>query len=79
MNDKNRGYDNADAWRSAAMKRVSDISDSELRQRKKIANAHNLKEGINDADTLADQEIYIQGKMSLEEYQSYLLFKHSNS
>jgi len=79
MNDENRSYDNADAWRSAAMKRESDISDSELRQRKKIANAHNLKEGINDADTLADQEIYIQGKMSLEEYQSYLLFKHSNS
>ncbi|MDQ7000528.1 MAG: hypothetical protein Q9M12_06555 [Mariprofundus sp.] len=79
MNDKQRSYDNADAWRAAAMKRVSDISVAELRQRKKIADAHNLKEGINDADTLADQEIYIQGKMSLEEYQSYLLFKHSNA
>jgi len=38
-----------------------------------------LKAGINDADTLADQEIYIQGKMTHEEYQKYLLFKHSNS
>jgi len=78
MGEKKR-YDSANAWRSDAMQRVAGISDAESRQRREIANAHNLKEGIHDADTLADQEMYIQGKMSLEEYQHYLLFKYSKT
>ncbi|MFQ5346058.1 MAG: hypothetical protein ACE5DZ_08895 [Mariprofundus sp.] len=78
MDDKQHyGYDSSDAWRNAVMQRSSGISDMESRQRREIAAAHNLKEGIQDADTLADQEMYILGKMSLEEYQDYLLFKHS--
>ncbi len=72
-------YTSANAWRKAAMNRASGIDDAESCQRREIADAHNLKAGINDADTLADQEIYIQGKMTPEEYQKYLLFKHSNS
>jgi len=72
-------YDSAHAWRSDAMQRAAGISDAESRRRRKVAHAHNLQEGIHDADTLADQEMYIQGKMSLEEYQRYLLFKHSKT
>jgi len=78
MGEKVR-YINADAWRKAAMQRESAIDDAESCRRRENATAHNLKESISDANTLADQEIYIQGKMSHEEYQHYLLFKHSNS
>ena len=28
-----------------------------------------------DAEALADQELYIQGRMDLEEYRDYLLFR----
>ncbi|MDQ6982041.1 MAG: hypothetical protein Q9M08_03425 [Mariprofundus sp.] len=77
MGEKVR-YTSENAWRKAAMRRVSGIDDAESCQRREIAEAYNLKEGISDDDTLADQDLYIQGKMSLEEYQKYLLFKHSN-
>ena len=30
-----------------------------------------------DSDILADHELFILGKMDLEEYEQYLLFKHS--
>ncbi len=60
------------------MQRASGIGDDEIDQRMAVADAHNRRHGISDADTLADQQLYIQGKMELEEYQQYLLFKHSN-
>ncbi len=71
-------YTSAAAWRRAAMQRSGDWNTAACQQRQKIADAHNQQQGISDADTLADQQLYIQGKMKLEEYQDYLLFKHTN-
>jgi len=71
-------YASPSEWREAAMLRSSAVSDDEINQRRAIADAHNRQHGISDADTLADQQLYIQGKMELDEYQRYLLFKHSN-
>lgn len=59
------------------MQRTSAITDTESQQRAALADAHNRREGISDTDTLADQQLYIQGKMDLDEYQAYLLLKHS--
>jgi len=71
-------YSNPSEWREAAMLRSSGIGDDEINQRRAVADAHNRQHGISDADTLADQQLYILGKMGLEEYQRYLLIKHSN-
>ncbi len=71
-------YSNSSEWREVAMQRSSGIVDDEINQRMAVADAHNRQHGISDADTLADQQLYVQGKMGLEEYQRYLLFKHSN-
>ncbi|MDX8395167.1 MAG: hypothetical protein R8K22_01995 [Mariprofundaceae bacterium] len=71
-------YSNADDWRNDAMQRPSLCDANESARRKTLANAHNKKEGMSDAKVLADQELYIQGKMDVDEYQNYLLFKHSN-
>jgi len=78
MSRKNSQYSSAAAWRDAAMQRISKINDGEADQRSAIADAYNRQHSITDADALADQQLYIQGKMDLEEYQDYLLFKHSN-
>lgn len=67
-----------DQWRTAAMQRPSTIDAAESQRRQAQADAHNRREGISDPDTLADQRLYILGKMDLEEYQSYLLAKHAN-
>ncbi len=61
------------------MQRSTVIDAAESAHRADIAHAHNQQQGISDADTLADQQLYILGKMDIEEYQEYLLFKHSNS
>jgi len=60
------------------MRRTIVIDATESDHRADIAQAHNQQLGINDADTLADQQLYIQGKMDMEEYQDYLLLKHCN-
>jgi len=71
-------FSTAHDWRDAAMQCESlcDVPESERRQL--LADAHNKKENMFDPDLLADQQLYIQGKMDVEEYQNYLLFKHSN-
>jgi len=76
---KNSQYSSAAAWRTAAMQRPAVIDAVESARRAGIAHAHNQQQGISDADTLADQQLYILGKMDIEEYQAYLLFKHSKN
>ena len=73
----NPDYANSLMWRQAAMLRPSSISHDEIKQRREIAKIHNSSNQISDADQLMDQELYILGKMPLEEYQRYLLFKHT--
>ena len=58
------------------MQRPSSIDAAESLKRQVIADVHNRKEGVTDPDILADQQLYILGKMDIEEYQSYLLEKH---
>ena len=78
MSGKRVKFTNAHAWRDAAMRRSSDINVAESNQRRAAADAYNQEQGISTPDMLADQQLYIQGKMGLEEYQEYLLFKHSS-
>lgn len=66
-----------DEWRFEAMQRISDIDAAESEKRRSLADAHNREHGIADTDMLADQELFILGKMDIEEYQEYLLFKYS--
>jgi len=71
-------YSNANEWREAAMQRENGISDTESQQRRSQAALFYQQENTTpDADTLADHELFILGKMELEEYEQYLLFKHS--
>ena len=70
-------YQNAEQWWAAAMQRDAEIDPQELLTRRKVAQAHNQQHDIKDPDTLADQELYILGKMDLEEYEAYLVFKHT--
>ncbi len=52
--------------------------DARIQQRRRrLAQRHNAAHGIDDADALADQELYIRGKMTREEYEAYLVFKHA--
>lgn len=59
------------------MQRKSNVSPEEAQVRRKIACSHNRHNNIHDPDVLADQELYILGKMDLREYEAYLLFKHT--
>jgi hypothetical protein len=68
-------FSTASAWYQTAMQRESLCDEAESNRRQALADAHN--QHIHDADTLADQQLYIQGKMDKDEYQDYLLFKHS--
>lgn len=77
IQDTDTAFSNANDWRSAAMQRISRCGATASIQRQKLADQHNQHENIHDSDTLADQQLYIQGKMDRDEYQSYLLFKHS--
>lgn len=77
MSIKKSQFSNIDDWRDAAMRRSSDISEAESSRRLAIADAYNRQQDISGPDILADQQLYIQGKMDIEEYQDYLLFKHS--
>jgi len=71
-------FTNADDWRKDAMQRTPLCDAAESKRRHLLANTHNKKEGMHDPEILADQQLYIQGKMDVDEYQNYLLFKHSN-
>lgn len=69
-------FESADAWRQAAMARPDGVTAEEASQRRQLAELHNSTNAISDPDTLLDQQLYILGKMDLEEYQAYLVFKH---
>ncbi len=72
-------YTTAQQWRDAAMQRANGVSEAESERRREIVRQYQLKEGGEaDADRLADYELYILGKMDLDEYQQYLLFKHGS-
>jgi hypothetical protein len=75
MNTTTMPYATPDAWRDAAMRRSSTIAADEVARRRAIAAAHHRTQGQPDADALADQELYILGKMALDEYRDYLIFK----
>lgn len=73
-------YKTADEWREAAMKRANSVDEDESGRRRKVVQLHQLQDGIEaDADTRADYELYILGKMEMEEYQQYLFLKHSKA
>ncbi len=70
-------YENAVQWREAAMSRKGGVSEEESERRREKVRVHHLAEGTEpDADALADYELFILGKMDVDEYQQYLLFKH---
>ncbi len=73
----NAPYNTAEDWYNAAMQREPLCTASESIQRQARAEAHNQQENIHDPDSLNDQQLYIQGKMDKDEYQDYLLFKHT--
>ncbi len=73
-------YRTAVEWREAAMKRENGVDADEIKQRRVRVQQHQLQEGVvADADALADYELYILGKMEMQEYQDYLYFKHSEA
>ena len=72
-------FSTAEEWREAARQRNSVIDEAESCRRKALADAYNRNNGTHDPDIFADQQLYIQGKMDIEEYQNYLLFKHSHA
>jgi hypothetical protein len=72
-------YATADAWRAAALKRPVGVDAAEQQRRRAIAAAHHHQHGMPDAEALADQELYIQGRMDLAEYQDYLLCRLMNA
>jgi len=60
------------------MARCNGVDASESARRRKMVADHYKREGtVPDDDRLADYELYILGKMELEEYEQYLLFKYS--
>jgi hypothetical protein len=70
-------YETAEQWREEAMQRPDGVEAEESESRRQMVQAHHVAEGTEpDAETLADYELYILGKMGLEEYQDYLFFKH---
>lgn len=73
--DKSMPYATPDAWREAALARPAGVDAAEQHRRRELAAAHHRRHGMPDAQALADQELYIQGRMDLDEYRDYLLFK----
>ncbi|MDQ7004528.1 MAG: hypothetical protein Q9N67_06275 [Ghiorsea sp.] len=73
-------YTSAKAWLAEAVQRQTTLSEVEISNRKAMAAAHYAQENITpDAETLADHDLYILGKMDLEEYEQYLLLKHGHN
>jgi len=71
-------YKTAQAWKEAAMQRPQGVDDAEAGRREAQARKHVLQEGKQPVgDVWEDYMLYIMGKMDLEEYQAYLLFKYS--
>ncbi|HXH72629.1 MAG TPA: HAD-IA family hydrolase [Mariprofundaceae bacterium] len=73
-------YRTPDVWRDVAMARPDGVDDLEAARRRAVARRHYTESGMMpDPDTLADHELFIRGKMTLDEYQEYLVCKHSDS
>jgi len=73
-------YKTADEWRKAAMKRANGVDEAESGRRRKMVQLHQLQDGVEaDAGDQSDYELYILGKMEIEEYQQYLFLKHSKA
>jgi hypothetical protein len=71
-------YKTAKVWKEAAIQRPQGVDDAEMHRRERQARKHVLQEGKQPVgDVWEDYMLYIMGKMDLEEYQAYLLFKHS--
>ncbi|MDQ6992827.1 MAG: hypothetical protein Q9M31_05085 [Mariprofundus sp.] len=64
-------------WYEAAQLRTPALDQTAIMQRQGVADAYNSNHNISDAAVLADQQLYIQGYMEIEEYQDYLFLKHS--
>lgn len=72
-------YESAEQWREEAMRRDNGVDAAESQRRREMVAAHHEGEGTRpDADRMADYELYILGKMELDEYEQYLLFKHGS-
>lgn len=70
-------YETAEQWRREAMRRSDGVDAEESgRRREKVAAYHRAEGTEPDTDRLADYELYIRGKMDIDEYQQYLVFKH---
>ena len=62
------------------MQRENGVSDADAKQRRSVAEAHYQQEDVMpDAEAIADHELFILGKMDMQEYEQYLLFKHSQN
>jgi len=73
-------YRDADEWRKVAMERPDGVDAAEAARRRDISSQHYALTGSEpDPDAMADHELYIRGKMELDEYQAYLAFKHGQS
>jgi hypothetical protein len=67
----------AQQWYEQAMLRPNGVSEEESERRRQMVQAHHRAEGTEpDCERAADYELYILGKMDIEEYQQYLLFKY---
>jgi len=70
-------YTTAQIWKDEAMRRANGVDEVESERRRDMVRQHQLQEGVEiNAESLADYELYILGKMDMDEYQQYLLFKH---
>lgn len=72
-------YSSPKQWRDEAMLRENSVTTDEQSSRLSQAQNHNQLNNITDPDTLMDQQLYVLGKMDLDEYQNYLLFKHGQA
>lgn len=73
-------FSTADAWRDTAMARPNGVDPLESARRRATAREHYSRQGTPPSnDLLADHELYILGKMSMDEYQEYLVFKYGQN
>ncbi|RME85256.1 MAG: hypothetical protein D6771_03480, partial [Zetaproteobacteria bacterium] len=66
----------AKAWRRAALQRPDGVGPEEIARQGAHAARENERLGISDPERLSDQELYIRGKMTLDEYAAYLALKY---
>ena len=66
----------AEDWARAAYARPDGVDAEEQARRRAFAEKRNAELGITDPQQIADQELYIRGKMTLEEYAAFLALRH---